>query len=321
MHADYQAFLLFEHGQIIGRIFAYVNHAANEYWKSRIGLFGHYDCINNGEAAYMLLKTAEDWMRDQGMESMRGQWNLITQDMGFIYEGFDLNPVVLSSYNPRYYNDHMVQNGMKKCKDLLVYNCDTSQGYQIPDRFLDLTDKISRRYGVTVRTLNMNNLLEDVRIIVQLTNVSLQNNWGYYPVDDSEAEKIAEDMRMIIQPEVILIAEVEGKPIGYVLTVPDVNEILEKLHGRLLPLGIFKLLRGIKKINRYRIWAMGFLPSYQRKGISVLLFRRLNELLAPKGAYVEINWVLEDNDLMNNALIKLELDVVKRYRIYEKKIL
>lgn len=319
-HADCQSFLLFDNDRIIGRIIAYVNHAVNEYWKTRIGFFGHYECVNEMESSSMLLGAAEKWLKKQGMQIMRGQWNLVTQDMGFVYEGFDLNPVVLSSYNPPYYNDQMVQNEMKKCKDLLVYNCDSSKGYKIPDRFLTFTDKIAQRFGVTVRTINMKNLVEDVRIIVHLTNVSLQNNWGYYPVDDKEAEQIAADMKMIIQPEVILIAEVEGKPIGYVLTVPDVNDILKYLNGRLLPLGIFRLLRGIKKINRFRVWAMGFLPSYQRKGISVLLFRRLNDILAPRGAYVEINWVLEDNDLMNNALIKMGLDVVKRYRIYEKEI-
>jgi len=297
-----------------------VNHAANEYWKTRIGFFGHYECTDDIEAAGMLLNAAEKWLKEQDMQLMRGPWNLVTQDMGFIYQGFDLNPVVLSSYNPSFYIHQMVQYGMKKCKDLLVYNCDSGMGYKIPDRFLTFTDKIASRYGVKVRTINMKKLVEDVRTIVHLTNLSLQNNWGYYPVDDAEAELIAADMKMLIQPEVILIAEVQGKPIGYVLTVPDVNDILKHMNGRLFPLGIFKLLLGIKKINRYRVWAMGFLPQYQRRGISVLMFRRLNDILAPKGAYVEINWVLEDNALMNNALIKLNLNMVKRYRIYEKEI-
>jgi GNAT superfamily N-acetyltransferase len=119
---------------------------------------------------------------------------------------------------------------------------------------------------------------------------------------------------------VVLIAEVEGKPVGYLLAVPDVNDILKHMKGKLFPLGIFKLLRGIKKINRYRIWAMGILPPYQKRGLSVLMFRRINDIAASRGSYLEANWVLEDNALMNNALIKLELDLVKKYRIYEKEI-
>ena len=125
---------------------------------------------------------------------------------------------------------------------------------------------------------------------------------------------------MIVNPEIVLFAEVNGEPIGYILALPDINDILKNMNGRLLPFGIFKLLRGIKRINRYRIWAMGFLKQYQKKGISVLLFRRLHEVLAHKGIYVEANWVLEDNHLMNNALIHLDFDIVKKYRVYEKEI-
>lgn len=319
-HCDYRLFLLYETDRSIGRIAVYVDRAANKYWQAKVGLFGHYECSDDPGAAAVLLETAEKWLKEQGMQIMRGQWNLVSQDIGFIYEGFDLPPTVLSSYNPPYYNDQMVRYGMKKARDLLVYNVDLSKGYKLPDRFFSYTDRIARRYGVRVRTIDMKRLVEDARIIVWLTNESLKDNWGYYPVEETEAKHIAADLKMILHPEVVLIAEVEGKPIGYLLAIPDVNDILKHMQGRLFPWGIFKLLRGIKKINRYRIWAMGILPEYQKRGISVLMFRRLNDIAAPRGSYLEANWVLEDNALMNNALIKLEFDLVKKYRIYEKKI-
>lgn len=268
----------------------------------------------------MLLDATEKWLKEKGMQVMRGQWNFISQDIGFVCEGFDLPPIVLSSYNLPYYNEQMVKYGMKKANDLLVYNCDTSKDYKIPGRFLNLTDKIAQRYRVTIRQINMRKLVEDVRIIVHLTNEALKDNWGFYPVDEKEAEQTASDLKMIVHPEVVLIAEVDGEPIGYLIALPDVNDILKGMNGRLFPIGIFKLLKGIKKLNRYRIWALGILPQYQRKGISVLMFRILNDILTPKGSYVEVNWVLEDNDLMNNAIIKLKMDLVKRYRIYEKQI-
>ncbi|MCI0471613.1 MAG: GNAT family N-acetyltransferase [Candidatus Aminicenantes bacterium] len=319
-HCDYRLFLLYDADRVIGRIAAYVNHEAAKYWGEKIGFFGHYECIDDAGAAFLLLETAAAWLRQQGMDTMRGQWNFVTQDIGFVYEGFDLSPTVLSSYNLPYYNEQMAAFGMKKAKDLLVYECDIAKGYTIPERFLKYTERIARRYRVTVRQIDMKKLVEDTRAIVRLTNESLKNNWGYYPVAESEAEQIAADLKMIIHPELVLIAEVDGQPIGYIITVPDVNRILQGLNGRLFPCGIFKLLRGIKKLNRYRIWAMGLLPSYQRRGISVLMFRKLNEALAARGSYLEVNWVLEDNDLMNNALIKLKFDLVKKYRIYEKQI-
>jgi len=319
-HCEYQPLLLYENDSIVGRIVVYVNHVANEYWGEKIGFFGHYECIDSQQAAEMLLGTAEDWLRDRGMEIMRGPWNFVSQDIGFIYEGFEIPPIILSSYNPPYYNEQVTKYGMHKAKDLLVYSCDTSRGYKIPERFLKFTDKIAERYGVTVRPINMKNLVEDARIIVRLTNESIGNNWGFYPVDQAEAEQLAADLKMIVHPEVVLIAEVKGEPIGYIITLPDINDILKNMNGRLFPFGIFKLLRGIKKLNRYRIWALGLLEPYQKKGISVLMFRRLNDILSHKNVYVEANWVLEDNALMNNALVQLQFDLVKKYRIYEKEI-
>ena len=319
-HCDYQFFLLFDDENLIGRIAVYVNHVANAYWQEKIGFFGHYECIDDQNAASLLLGTAEQWLRQRGMETMRGQWNFVSQDIGFICAGFDIPPIVLSTYNPPYYNDQVIAFGMKKARDLLVYSCDTGKGYRIPDRFLAFTDRIAERYQVTVRPINMKKLVEDARIIVRLTNESIGDNWGFYPVDESEAEQLAADLKMIVHPEVVLIAEIDRKPIGYLLALPDVNIILKDLNGRLLPFGIFKLLRGIKKINRYRIWALGILPPYQKKGISVLLFRRLNDILGDKDVYVEANWVLEDNALMNNALVQLQFDLVKKYRIYEKRV-
>ncbi len=319
-HCDYQLFLLFDQNEVLGRIAVYVNRAANEYWQTKVGFFGHYECVDDASSARALLQTAENWLVQRNMNKMSGPWNLVSQDMGFICEGFEIAPIILSSYNPDYYNQQVHDFGMQKAKDLLVYNCDLSQDYKIPERFLRLTDKIAERYQVTVRPIRLKNMLEDARIIVDLTNRSLQDNWGYYPVDVREAEQIAADLKMIVHPEVVLIAEIMGEPIGYIITLPDVNTILKNMNGRLLPFGIFKLLRGIKKINRYRIWAMGLLKPYQKKGISVLMFRRLNEILAPKKSYVEANWVLEDNHLMNNSLKQLNFEMVKRYRIYEKKI-
>jgi GNAT superfamily N-acetyltransferase len=319
-HCEYQFFLLYKNSKIIGRIVAYINHVANEYWKEKIGFFGHYECIEDQLAASLLLETTEKWLRERGMEKMRGQWNFVSQDIGFIYKGFDVPPIILSSYNPPYYNDQMVECGMQKAKDLLVYGCDTTKGYKIPERFVKFTDRIAERYRVNVRPINMKNLVEDARIIVHLTNDATGDNWGYYPVDEAEADQIAAELKMIVHPEVVLIAEVDGEPIGYMITLPDVNHLLKEMNGRLLPFGIFKLLRGIKKLTRYRIWALGLLAPYQKKGISVLMFRKLNDILGDKDVYVEANWVLEDNILMNNTLIQLKFDLIKKYRIYEKQI-
>lgn len=320
-HCAYALFLLLEGKQVIGRIAAFINQVANEYRQEQIGFFGHYECINDPDAALLLLKKAEDWLRVREMHMMRGPWNFVSQDFGLIIEGYDVAPTVLSSWNPPYYNEQLLQFGLHKAKDMLVYHCDISRGYIIPPRFINFTERIAERYRIRIRPLDMKNLIRDARIIVRLTNISLSRNWGFYPIAEEEAEDIAADLKAIVHPEAVLIAEIDDKPIGYILAIPDVNHLLKKSHGRLGPITLLRLLSGIKSLNRYRIWAMGIVPEYQKKGISILLFKRLNEVLAPRQVYVEANWVLEDNALMNNALRQLQFDLVKRYRVYEKELI
>jgi len=251
------------------------------------------------------------------MQAVRGQWNFDTQDIGFILDGFELPPVILSSWHWSYYNRQMENFGIKKVKDLNVYNIDLKNGYTIPERFIRLNDRIAKRYNITTRTLDKSRLVDEARLIVRLTNEALAGNWGFYPVDESEAEALAKDLDMILHPEAVVIAEIDGKPIGYLLALPDINTILKDLKGKLFPFGIFKLLMNVKKINRYRIWAMGIIKPWQEKGISALMFQRLNESLAHKKPYLEVNWILEDNALMNNAVHHLKFNLVKKYRIYE----
>jgi len=216
-HCDYELFLLFKENEVVGRVAVFINKIANEHWKDSIGFFGHYECANNPEAANVLLTTAEQWLRDRGMRVIWGPWNFITQDFGLTIEGFDLLPIILSSYNPPYYVNQITDYGFDKIKDMWVYNCDVDKGYVIPPRFLDFTDKIQKRYQVTVRQVNLKNLVEDTRIIVRLTNASLENNWGFYPIAEEEAEDIAVDLKSIIHPEAVLIAEINNQPIGYLL--------------------------------------------------------------------------------------------------------
>lgn len=319
-HCEYQLFLLKQENQVLGRIAVFIDWDLNKYWQERTGLFGSYECINNQEAANRLLQTAENWLRERQMETMRGPWSFVSQDWGFTCEGFEIPPIVMSSYNPPFYNQQVSQFGLTKVKDLLVYNCDLRNGYQMPARFFQYIQKIEERYQVRVRPFRMEKIEEEARTIVRLTNASLSNNWGFTPISESEAKAIASDLKLIVHPEAVLIAEVADEPIGFLISLPDVNSILKNLNGRLFPFGIIKLLTGIKKLNRYRIWALGIVPGYQQKGIAILMFHKLHQALHAKKPYIEANYVLEDNHLMINALRQLEFEIVKKYRIYEKKL-
>jgi len=156
---------------------------------------------------------------------------------------------------------------------------------------------------------------------VELGNLSVSENWGFYPVTEDEARAMARDLKQIVNPEALLIAEdQEGHPIGFALSLPDVNTLLPGLNGRLFPFGWLKMLFGIKKIRQYRMWALGVVPAYHGKAIDTLLYKATYEALKDIPACLEINYVLENNHRMNNALLKMNVEPIRRYRVYEMAI-
>jgi ribosomal protein S18 acetylase RimI-like enzyme len=317
-HCDYDLFLLVEGSQVIGRISAFVDSLAVEHWGAPIGLFGSYECVDDLEASRLLLEAARRRLRERGMESMRGPWSFASQEWGLVIEGFEPPPVIMAPYNPPYYNDQLAAFGFEKAKDLIVYYADMAEGYRVPDRFLTLTDRVQARYGITIRSLDMARLEEEIVTLVEIINRSIADNWGFYPVTRAEALAIARDMKAIVHPDTVLIAEGPGgAPIGFSIPLPDVNVLLRGLNGRLLPFGWLKLLLGLPRLREYRLWALGVVPEYHGKGVDALLYRRTHEVLTPRLARVEVNYVLEDNVPMNNALRKLEVATLRRYRVYQ----
>jgi GNAT superfamily N-acetyltransferase len=320
-HCDTQLFLLKEGKRVIGRCSAFIDHLAVEHWGESIGLFGSFECIQNEEAAHLLLTAAQDWLAARGMHAMRGLWSFASQEWGLEIEGGDQPPVILAPHNPPYYVDIFETFGLKKAIDMIAYLADMSDGYRLPDRYLTLTEKIRDRYGVTVRPVDLNNLEQEVMTIVELSNRAISDNWGYYPVTEKEARAMARDLRQIVNPDALLIAEdSEGEPIGFGLSLPDVNTLLKGLNGWLFPFGWLKMLLGLKKIRQYRMWALGVVPEYQGKAIDTLLYKATHDALKDIEVRIEINYVLEDNHRMNNALVKLGVEPIRRYRVYEKTI-
>lgn len=320
-HCDTQLFLLKEGNDVIGRCSAFIDHLAVDHWGEPIGLFGSFECVEDEAAAHLLLGAAWAWLAERGMKAMRGPWSFASQEWGLEIEGGSRPPVILAPHNPTYYADYFESFGLGKAIDLVAYLADMGNGYQMPERYLTLTDRIRERYGVTVRPVNMNELEAEVMTIVELSNRSISENWGYYPVTMDEARVMARDLKQIVNPEALLIAEdVEGNPIGFGLSLPDVNTLLQGMKGRLFPFGWLKMLLGLGNIHQYRMWALGVVPEYQGKAIDTLLYKATYEALKDINVCMEINYVLEDNHRMNNALLKLGVEPIRRYRVYEMAI-
>jgi len=320
-HCSYCLLLAVDGPRVLGRISAFTDRLALAHWQQPIGLFGSFECIQDPSVAHALLGAAHDWLRNRGMQTMRGPWSFASQEWGLVVEGVSPSPVILAPYNPPWYNDHFLSFGMEKAKDLIVYLADENQGYHIPQRILKLTDRIRERYGVRVRQVDMNNLEQEVTVMVQLANQTICDNWGFYPVTEAEGKAMARDLKQIVKPAGLLIAEdPDGRPVGFAMALPDINLLIKGLNGRLLPFGWLKLLLGLPRLDQYRLWALGIVSEYQGKGVDCLLYRSLHENLHNGRIRLEINYVLEDNNRMNNALQKLEVKPSRRYRVYEKAI-
>jgi hypothetical protein len=320
-HCDWQLFLLKEEGRVIGRIAAFIDKLFIDFWKERIGFFGYFECIQDKSASKMLLDAAKNWLQKLHCSSMRGPWSFVSQEWGMVTEGFTPSPVIMAPYNPPYYNDYLTDYGLKKVKDLLCWQISIEDGYRIPERILKLTDVIAERYGIKIRQLNMKEYDQEVLKIIELSNKCLIENWGYSPATENEGKAMAQDMKRIIQSKGVLFAEDKtGRQVGFAIVLPDLNSLLKKMNGRIFPFGFIRLLWGIPRLRRYRMFALGVIPEYQGKAVDSLIYRSLNESLYSKDLWMEINYVLEDNMIMINAIKKMEAKFSRRYRIYEMDI-
>jgi GNAT superfamily N-acetyltransferase len=320
-HCEWQLFLLEHDGKFTGRIAAFIDILAVDFWKERIGLFGYFECPPDPASARLLLEAARSWLKSRKCTSMRGPWSFVSQEWGLVIEGFEPSPVVMAPYNPPYYEEQLTGFGLKKIKDMLCWYVSAAEGYKIPERIISLTDAVQKRYNVHIRQINMERYDEEVKIIIELANTTIIDKWGFSPVTEAEVRAMARDMKPVLQPKGVLFAEdAAGKPIGFAITLPDVNTLLKGLNGHLFPFGFIKLLTGIQRLRRYRMFALGVIPEYQGKAVDSLLYRAMNDTLYTPDLWMEINYVLEDNWPMVNAIKKLGATPLRRYRVYEMEI-
>ena len=321
-NSDFELFLLLDNaGRPIGRTIAYIDHTFNRYYNAKIGFFGAFECIDDPAAARLMIDASERWLRERGMESIRGPIHPVAENWGLVFEGYDTPPVYLSPWNPAYYHPFFTLSGYEKVKDLLVYEADIGNGYALPARFSGFTDRFLARYpGISIRRLNMRTLQEDARAIWEISNTALADNWGYVPLELSVMEDMLKKLKLIVDPDAVWMVEYEGKPVGFCLGLPDINILLKRINGNLLPFGWARLLLGVKKLRDYRLFGLAVRPEWHRRALDALMYIHLYENLKAKGIRMEANYILEDNLHIKNALERLGMQHNKTYRIYEKKL-
>ena len=308
----------------IGRVSAHVNTLHNEYHKDKTGFFGFFECIDDEVVSGSLLERAESWLKDQGCDRVLGPESFSTnEEVGMLVENRTGPPMILCPQNPAYYPRLVETAGYEKAKDIFGWFYEVGN---IPDEPRRIAAAVEKHPGLTLRQADPKNLARDIDIVRDVFNAAWCDNWGYVPWTDSEVKHAAKVMKMILAPEITAIAEVDGKPAGMMIALPNINEVIKDLNGRLLPTGLLQLIWRVKlghhTFESGRLLLLGVKPEYRGGvlgGLSILLYVCAHRGAQKLGIKIgELGWTLEDNEKINAGIQFMGGRLGKVYRIFGK---
>lgn len=321
-HAEYAYFLAIEGANPVGRIGAFIDRNHINLHKEQVGFFGFFECLPDFHIAEALVDAAGTWLRHRAIEVMRGPVNPSTNDTcGFLLEGFDSPPTVMMPYTPQRYLDYMEDCGLRKAKDLHAYTTSIRDVSSV-HRLEKVAAAARRRIpGVVVRSLDKGHLSEELSLIKDVYNSAWSRQWGFVPRTDEEIDHVALHWQPLIVPELVTIATVEGEPAGFLMGLPDYNQIIHKVPERRGFLANLRFRWHARQITRLRVMTLGVKESFRRRGLEALLYLDAFQA-AQRAGYeqAEMSWVLEDNILMQRGCELMGGKLTKRYRIFEKSI-
>jgi GNAT superfamily N-acetyltransferase len=323
-HGEAEYFLARRDGRVVGRISAQINHAFNDHQHKSWGWFGFLEFEDDPEALSMLLDTASAWLRARGCDRMVGPASFAMNDeSGVLVEGFELRPMILQPWNPPYYPQRLEEVGMAKAMDLLMWNLEVSDREKVLPVIFELAEKVQSEHGIRVRPMRRRQLRKDMDFFAEVYNAAWSKNWDFVPYSKKDLDAYAQELQLVFDKHWFMIAEREdtGEVVGMAITVPDVNQVLATMHGRLLPLGWWRFLNKGKVIDRVRVGFLGVKPEYQHTGVAAKLYvEHFNAAAVRPQTGGEMGWILETNTPMNRGMEAMGGRVVKRYRVYDREL-
>ena len=324
-HSIAQLFLAYRDDKIVGRIAAHISTNYNNYHKSNVGFFGFYDVIDEVEVSKALFDAAKTWLSEHNADRILGpsSYSLTTDTGGLLVEGFDSRPMVMMTYNPKYYMNHVEACGFAKEMDLLAYEILTKDASKKSVKLQELlTERLKRNNNITVRKMSRKHFQKEIENLKHVYIGAWENNWGFIPPTDEELAHLGSEMKMVVDTDFVYIAEKDGVPVGFSVSLPDINEITKDFKkGRLFPFNIFKLLLRKSKVKRVRIVLLGILDEYRNKGIEAIFYAmNINEAKRKNLIGGEASWILENNAEMMKGTEKLNGKKYKTYRIYSQNL-
>jgi GNAT superfamily N-acetyltransferase len=320
-HGDAQLFLARRDGRVTGRVSAQYDQAFNDYHDNRWGMFGFLEMEDDPEVLPALLAAAEGWLRAHGRDHMVGPMDFtINDESGVLVEGFEREPMIKQPWHPPYYAQRAEEAGLGKAIDLLMWELHISDRSKMLPVIFSLAEQLEPRHGIRIRKMSRRSLRQDLDRFADVYNSAWSENWGFVPYSKADLDAYAQEMHLVFDSHWFMVAETAaGETVAVAITVPDINQVLKRMNGRLLPLGWWHFLRRGKLMDRVRVGFLGVKPSYQHTGVAAALYvEHFNQAAATPLKWGEMGWILETNRNMNRAMEAMGGRIVRRFRVYER---
>jgi GNAT superfamily N-acetyltransferase len=319
-HGEAEYFVARREGRVVGRVTAQVDRAFNEYHGNAWGMFGFLEFEEDDEVLRALLEAAAGWLRGHGRDRMVGPMDFTMNDeSGVLIEGFEREPFVKQPWHPPYYQRLCEDAGLTKAMDLLMWELEISDRAKIRPIILELAEQVTPRHGITVRKMSRRSLRKDMDRFAEVYNAAWSRNWGFSPYSKKDLDAYAQELHLVFDRHWFMVAEKDGETVGVAITVPDINQVLRKMNGRLAPLGWWHFLRRNRIMDRVRVGFLGVKPEYQHTGVAAALYVEHFDMAAVRPQkWGEMGWILETNRSMNRGMEAMGGRIVKRYRVYER---
>ena len=321
-HGEAEYFLARRGGRVVGRITAQVDHAFNEFHGSKWGMFGFLEIENDQEALDALLAAAEAWVREHGCDRMVGPMDFqLNDESGVVIEGFDREPMARQPWHPPYYQERCEAAGLEKAMDLFMWELYVQDRGRVLPILPELAENARTEHGVTIRKMSRRHLRRELDDFARIYNAAWSDNWGFVPYSKDDLDALALEYQLVYARDWFMVAERNGETIAMALTFPDINKVLKRMGGRLLPLGWWHFLRKSRIMDEVRVGFLGVLPEHQHTGVAAALYMEHFDMAAKtRQTGGEMGWILETNEAMNRGMEAMGGKIVKRYRVYERKL-
>ena len=330
-HATAQLFIAYRDGRPVGRISAHIDHLAlsippEQGMGPGTGMFGYFDA-EDADVAAVLLATAEEWNRNQGMTRVLGPISMsIWEEPGLLVRGQDHSPMIMMGHHPAHYRAWIEAAGFSKVKALHTYDLDVTKDF--PPLIQRIVQSGERNARIRIRPVDLSQIDREIEIVLRILNDAWSQNWGFVPFTPEETAYAGKKLKQIIHPEINRIAELDGEPVAFMLTFPDINGVLKKVNGRLFPFGWFHLLRWLRKpmAAGMRVPLMGVVRELQNSRMaSQLAFMMIEDIRRTAVATFdttrgEIGWILDDNQGMVAIADAIGSKINREYWIFEKQL-